>query len=241
MPFISLISAVFFIVSNYFPSIFAWWRQISEISWNLLITPASYAFTIWFPIFIGCIAFAISSFFTKYTSALHFRLSLVFILLWIRTTVVSFTDIFRLPPLLFIIASITLLNVRETLHLEKELHTWRKYKAIVIPLYMFIWRSNSAYILNIWTAINDYTNEINQIWLGTTLIICLALWHYYTTFSYKLPIATISTYIWATIAIAVALIIQNITWILLRITIAHSLWLMWLIIKNILKGNKYNW
>jgi hypothetical protein len=225
LPILTLLTSLFFVTSNYFPNLFEWWRQISEISNWLLVTPAWYAFAIWFPIFVWCILLGITAFKTSYSKKLLKWMSLVFILLGSWTTVVSFTDWYRLPPILFVSASIILLYSVELLRKIKSFQSWRQYRAILIPLFLFVWRSNSAFWLNFWTVATEYNLAIDQISLWLMLIVFLAAWHYATSIYFKLPLATILTYLRATIAIIVALFSQWTDGLLLWISIFHAIWL----------------
>lgn len=222
-PIITAISSLFFIASNYFPNLFEWGRQISEIANNLLVTPAGYAFTIWFPIFVGCLIFAWTSFRNWYPKNLLVGMSTIFILLWWWTTVVSFTDLYRLPPILFVVASVLLLYAVADLRKVSAIQSWRKYRCILIPLFMFVGWSNSAFWLNFGTIFTQYRIDIDPTILGVWVLLWLAAWQYGTTIYFKLPLATILTYLRATVAIVVALVTEWTNWVLLIVALLHMI------------------
>lgn len=221
--FITIITSLFFVVSNYFPNLFEWGRQISEISNNLIVTPSWYAFSIWFPIFVWCLLFARTALRNWYSKNLLIGMSTVFFLLWVRTTIVSFTDLYWLPPIMFVVASIILLYTVKELRKIPQLQEWWKYWCILIPLFMFVGWSNSAFRLNFWTVFTQYWSSIDPIIVGILVLIWLAVWQYTTTIWFRLPLTTLFVYLWATIAIVAALISQWIQWVLLRVAILHTI------------------
>jgi hypothetical protein len=118
---------------------------------------------------------------------------------------------------------VLLLYAVKQLRSINQIQDWRQYRGILIPLFMFVGRSNSAFWLNFWTLFTQYWIDINPTTLGVWVLLGLAAWQYGTAVYFKLPLATILVYLWATVAIVVALWSQSVEWILLRIALLHMI------------------
>lgn len=222
----TFISSLIFPFSNYLTQLLWFWREISQIAWDLIITPSGYAFSIRFPIFVWSIVFGWYAMRWHISKQLMKKFIAIFLLTALRTVLVSFTDLFWLPPIVFVLLSVLLLSSVKKIESSKFINKKNRYRLVVVPLLLFVGWANSAFWLNIATAVQSYNLPINQMLLSWLILSWLLIWHYWTIWMFKLPRPTILTYLWATVWIIVALIVRNSPRWIICLSVAHAVWLI---------------
>lgn len=234
-----LIFAIAQAVTPYLPNLLGFGRQIGEGSQAIFpLVPAGYTFAIRAPIFIGCIAFAVYSLMPTGRGVVPDwilrRLLIVFILIAARSVIVSFTNLFRLPPVIFAWASILLLTITPGLAAIPALQSGWQYRLLFVPLMLFVGRCNTAFRLNIGTAFMDY--DLRPWWrsrqtLAIIILTILLFRHHITIVVRSLPLPVIATYLRAISGLIVTSIGSITSPIILTGAFIHALLLvivMWI-------------